>query len=183
MLTQQVIDHVRIVARDLFLDSQLMRTGGEATARPIVVDEEVIATIFDIVGDGGLIYLSTWDDLTRIWSKIREQDDAGVATWLIQTSITFRAVAFTSSEEYDNWCRHMAQAYGSFSPRSSDVDKSIIEKNLAIDDDMADRLPVASEFNQLLKANPWFTYLVTLQLSLHEIFAETLRLSRQQREG
>ena len=183
MLTQQVIDHVRIIARDLFLDSQLMRAAGDTSARPIVVDEQVISTIFDIIGDGGLIYLSTWDDLVRIWSKIRDQDDAGVATWSIQTSISFRAVAFTSSDEYDKWCRHLSEAYGSFSPKSFDVDKSVVEKNLAIDDDLADRLPVASEFNGLLKSNPWFTYLVTLQLSLHEIFAETLRLSRQQREG
>jgi hypothetical protein len=173
VLNQQVIDHVRIIARDLFLDSQLMRAGGDTGNRPIVIDEEVISTIFDIVGDGGLIYLSTWDDLTRIWTKIREQDDAGVATWL----------AFTSSEEYDKWCRHLSEAYGSFSPKSADVDKAAMEKNLAIDDDMADRLPVATEFNGLLKANPWFTYLVTLQLSLHEIFAETLKLSRQNGEG
>lgn len=183
MLNHQVIDHVRVVARDLFLDSQLMRVAGDKTTRPIVIDEEVITSIFDIIGDGGLIYLSTWDDLANIWSKIRAQDDAGVATWLIQTSITFRALAFSSDTEYDNWCRHLATAYGSFSPKSFDVDKNTIEKNLAIDDDLADRLPVTSEFLSLLKANPWFSYLVTLQLSLHEIFSETLKLRRQQGEG
>lgn len=183
MLTHQDIERVRKIACDLFLDSQLMRASGDVSARPIVIDEDVISTVFDIVGDGGLIYLSTWDDLARIWAKIREQDDSGVATWLIQTSITFRTLAFSSAEEYDQWCRHLAIAYGSFSPKSSEIDKSNMEKNLAIDDDLADRLPVANEFLSLLRANPWFTYLVTLQLSLHRIYAETLRLSRQQSEG
>lgn len=179
MLNYQVIDHVRIIARDLFLDSQLMRVAGEAASRPIVIDEEIITTIFDIIGDGGLIYLSTWDDLARIWSKIREKDEAGVGTWLIQTSISFRALAFSDDKEYENWVRHLSSAYGSFSPKSFDVNKSEIEKNLAIDDDMADRLPVASEFASLMRANPWFTYLVTLQLSLHEVYSETLRLSKR----
>lgn len=178
MLNHPQIAHVKETAKSLFLDSQLVQLTSEDAKRRFPVSKEIVDFTLSSVSDGGMIFLSTWDDLTGLWQKIREMDEVGMAPWLLQTSITFQAIAFANATEHDDWVEHLSRCYSCYMTPSGTGDASTLEKNLAIDDDLSDRLPKKQEFQALLKANAWFMYLVTLQLSTHEIMAEIMNQNK-----
>lgn len=178
MLDHTQIAHVKEIAKHLFLDSQLVQLTSEESNRRIPVSKDIVDFILSTITDGGIIFLSTWEDLTELWKKIRELDDEGMAPWLLQTSITFQVLSFPTYEDSDNWAEHLSKCYGCYMPQNGSTPDGVLEKNLAVDDDLAERLPKRSEFKDLLKANAWFMYLATLQLSSHEITSEVINQNK-----
>jgi hypothetical protein len=178
VLSHPQIEHVKETAKSLFLDSQLVQLTSEEATRRFPVSKEIVDFTISIIADGGVIFLSTWDDLTSLWRKVRERDEEGMAPWLLQTSITFQALAFPTHNDHDDWVEHLARCYGCYMTPMGHHDAASLEKNLAIDDDLSDRLPKKSEFRDLLKSNAWFLYLVTLQLSTHEIMSEIMNQNK-----
>lgn len=172
MLNHQQIVHVKGVAADIFLRDQLCRLTSEESHRRVAVNKPLVDFVINTISDAGILFLATWDDLASLWRKVREQDDDGVATWLLQASVTFQILAFPTHNDVDEWAEHLSRAYGSYTTTFGNLDDRTLEKNLALDDDLADRLPKRSEFRDLLRSNPWFMFLATLQLSSHEITEE-----------
>lgn len=183
MLTTDRVYHIKGVAKELFTSSCLTPNINARPGEPhiIVTDYEMVQEIMTIIGDSGLIYLTTWDNLSELWRSFREKDDLGIAQWLLQTASTFRILGFSGESEYVEWVEHLNNAYcahasmdihgegsgGSSRPKAKDL-----EANLALDDEYVDRLPRRTDYRALLYANPWFVYLISLQLSYHEIYAD-----------
>lgn len=178
MFTPQRILQIRQSAVELFTHTQMQTLTLEHGYSLRMPNPDVAEFVLSTLSDGGLMFLATWDNLTQVWARIREEDEFGVAEWLLQTSTSFIAMGFESQEEYRAWLDHLASAYGSHigvfdagSNGSHGLDPKSVEKALALDDDYAERLPNKKEHLALLAANPWFAYLVTLQLSFHELFS------------
>lgn len=166
--------HIQITAKNLFLDTQLIKIPVDRGYSFIIQNEELVQKVMSIVGDSGLLYMTTWENLAELWASFREMDDYGVAQWILQTSTSFRILGFDNPEAYSWWVDQLTHGYCSHvEPTSYDqISSKDAEKSLALDDEYSDRLPRSVEYKNLLHANPWFVYLVTLQLSYHELYKE-----------
>ena len=177
MFTPERIDEIRRSAMELFTQTQLMTMPVERGYSLRMPNPMVAEFVLTTLSDGGPIFLATWENLTGVWENVRELDDVGLAEWLLQTSTTFIAKSFGSRQEYGEWLNHLAGAYGShnaslqLNTNTGVLDIKTLDKALAVDDEYAERLPSKEEHLALLAANPWFAYLLTLQLSYHELFA------------
>lgn len=180
MLSQTQIEHVKQTAEDLFLNDLMCLLSSEESTRRITINKPLSDFILSTINDGGILFLSTWDDLASLWRKVRDLDDDGAAPWLMQTSVTFQVISFPSSADYDEWAMHLARAYGSYANPVGMLDRGRMDKNLAIDDDLADRVPKREEIQELFQANPWFMYLATLQLSAAKITADIINSNKHQ---
>lgn len=177
MLNIPQINHIKTTAKELFVQSYLTPIHLRSSSEMMVTNPELVEAIMSVVGDAGMIYLSVWENVSGLWAKFREQDDAGVCQWLLQAATTFRILAFTNGNEYQNWVEHLVSSYCSHAVASGSVGQSSqkeLEEAVAIDDEYADRIPRATEYRALMYANPWFVYLASLQLSYHEIYSEIL---------
>ena len=183
MLNHQQIAHVKETAKSLFLDTQLVQLKSDDAERRFAVSESIVNFVLEVITDGGVVFLSTWEDLTSLWRKVRTMDEEGLAPWLLQTSITFQSLSFPTHNDHDDWVEHLARCYGCYTTPMGNMDKSTLEKNLAVDDDLSDRLPSKEEFRGLLQANAWFMFLVTLQLSTHDIMAELINQNKHKLGG
>jgi hypothetical protein len=175
MLDIESILHIKNTAKTLFVDTQLTR-GKTKEGLDIIINtnSELCRTVLGIIGDGGLIYLSTRETLDVLWDTLRDDVSSGISEWLIQSASTFRILAFINSKSYSNWIDHLALAYGAHaegSACSTDLKKDV-ENSIAIDEDLGERLPKTDEWRVLLIANPWLVYLISLQLSYHEIYSD-----------
>jgi hypothetical protein len=172
MLNIDRIHHIKDVARVLFCDTQLISTptGNQGAYSFAVQNEQLVEKIMSTLGDSGLLYIATWENMTELWADIRALDDYGLAQWLLQSASTFRVLGFESQDEYVKWIEQLSIGYcGHVESSGADV-----ERSLALDDEYADRLPRMEEYRNLLRCNPWFVYLLSLQLSYHEIYRELI---------
>lgn len=155
-------------ALELFVHEHLLT---DAKGELEVHNQSLVLTIINIISDAGIIHLSTRENVIDLWEKIRMEDKYGVADWLLQTAVTWRIRTTTTRQDYDDWCSHIAESYGQQNPSDKRRhDGNHDGTNVCVDDDTVDRMALETEFKQVLVQNPWFTYLVTLQLSWHRIF-------------
>jgi len=165
------IDRIQARALDIFYYEQLRPVyQGEKLIRFNVDNEKLVLRIVDIISDAGLTYLSTFEDLANLWANLRAEDETGVADWLIQASINWQLQSFSSHEQYAIWCERLAVSYSSHSPDSFDRKNAAkIQAYIATDDEKQSRLPKFDEQQSLFYANPWLTYLATLEMSMPRI--------------
>ena len=183
-LALQRIETTRCVARDLFMNHHIKTyTTVDNKLQQILPLPDQFTQIIDIIGDSGLMFISTWEELAEQWLRLRnEESDYGTGEHLLQMATTFRALAFGDEIEYQHWINHLAEAYGAQSPsgRLRAEFSNGVKNVIAVDDELIERLPTVTTHQDLLTANPWFTYLVTLQLSYHEIWSKLIDANREQ---
>lgn len=135
-----------------------------------------IIDIVDVISDNGLIYISTKEDLMDIWVELRSIDEQtpgnSLIDWLIQTTTTFIAMVFESRHEYDAWIEELSSAY------ASHIGSGDMHGLSVIDPAVAEKLPNThadkdtSSYLDLINANPWYVYLLTLQMGLPYLIKE-----------
>lgn len=167
---QRIIDG----ARDVFVNEHLIE---DVKGNLTIPNTRLVTTIVNVISDAGIIYLSTSESIIDLWEQLRLEDKYGVADWLMQAAVTWRIRTTTSSNEYRLWCSHLAEAYGQQNPNKNNGVSSHSGKLVCVDDGTVDRMASYPEFKEILIQNPWFTYLVTLQLSWHNLFQELLSRS------
>lgn len=145
---------------------------------PKTLNGRLVDAIVKVIADAGIVYLSTREDVIDLWEKIREEDESGLSGWLMQAAITWRIRSFPSGSSWETWCGFLSDAYGQ--QKSGSSSRSGYEENVCVDDDTVDRLASKDEFKNILISNPWFTYLVTLQLSWHEIYGDLISMGHGQ---
>lgn len=139
--------------------------------------------ILAIVGDSGAIYISSIDDLRRVWSKlvVGIDDNNAFTDWLLQASIEWRIRAFSSSTQYDDWVNRLSMGYVSHTGVSSSdasgrtTPYSLVapaSEYVAVNDEYMQRLPV-SDHVHLLTNNLWYVFILTVQLSISKLVGET----------
>lgn len=178
------IGHIKATARTLFTDTQLVSIPTDHGYTLVIQNDQLVEKILGTIGDSGLLYITTWENMAELWASIRELDDYGVAQWLLQTATTFRILAFEQSSVYTWWVDQLTAGYCSHvePAQGANIGAKDVEKSLAIDDEYIDRLPRSIEYRNLLYTNPWFVYLASLQLSYHDLYREILS-SEYDREG
>tara|TARA_B000000460_G_scaffold247704_1_gene223372 strand:+ start:320 stop:871 length:552 start_codon:yes stop_codon:yes gene_type:complete len=173
------VDLIISEAKEIFLAENMVKPTEKDLPR--VLNDRIVTAVMNVIADAGIIYLSTKEDVIDLWDSIRAEDESGLGGWLMQSAITWRIRSIPNGNSWNTWCTFLAEAY---SQQRSGVDKSAAA--VCVDDDTVDRLARLDEFKDILINNPWFTYLVTLQLSWHEIYAdlvETGVLNGQVGEG
>lgn len=159
-------------ARALFESTMLYRHRTDRAVRIRFVDRKLGEKILSVVGDAGLLYISTLDDLQRLWLTFLEfdtQHETDLCSWLLQTSATWMIRAFQSEEGYLEWLTLVVRAYTV--PKS--LDRKAVEY-ISIHGELLDRLHEPNEMKLMCAANPWLVYLLTLQLSNHQLIAEII---------
>lgn len=179
MLTAEQITHIKETAKTLYTETQMPKLEVDHGYSFAFQNEHLVQKVMDTIGDSGLLYITTWENMSGLWLTFRDLDDYGVAQWLLQTATTFRILGFEDSTVYNQWIDQLTQGYCSHvePDGASQVSEKDAEKALAIDDEYSERLPVKAEYKTLLHTNPWFVYLATLQLSYHEIYRDLLASS------
>ena len=189
--TREDIKQISDDAFDLFHDQHcIFFTNQHGNKLLRIFEYERFNIIVDIIGDSGLVYLSVWEQISYLWESIRSKDELGLANWFLQTSTDFRIRNLPSQDHYEAWIDHLARCYSSFRPETPqqldfghhnkkvDVLKQQIEKSIAVDDVLHERLPEYTEFQSLLYSNLWLVYILTLRLNYHRITQEILSNSR-----
>lgn len=170
-LTEHTLDRSYSIARKLFMDAHFVtQYNEEGKKRFVAVDRERGEAILSLLADGGNVFIAVWDNASSIWADIRGFDDYGVGNWILQASMNWRAMSFTDEDSYFAYLQHLSQCYGGYHPKPKrDI---FVDKNIAVDDDLHNRLPEQSEHYALLYCNPWLAYLLTLHMSFYDLLNE-----------
>lgn len=164
-------------AREIFFDECF--SFQNETSSYAAINQPVLDTIVDIVGDSGTMYINNDELLKEIWFKHVLSSETSAAT-LLHMSSRFIVSAFSSLEEYGKWVDHLCNA---FSVHTCTVESYAVVKIGAdmsvIDDEVIEQLPLrsketTSDYKTILANNPWYVYLVTLSMRWPSIFNELI---------
>lgn len=129
---------------------------------------EIYTGVSRILLDSGLLFFYDKETVNELWTTIRDEDL--IPEWLLFSTIRWRTITFQQSGQYDEWIRRLADGY------SSNLNKHFAAES-ALDDEMADLTPDDTELLNILKANPWFAFILTLGLHADEVFRMGIELS------
>lgn len=133
--------------------------------------------ILDVISDGGVLLYPTEESIMDQWEAWRTiRPDNGLCTYLLQASHDWVIRAFDDVDQYRLWCEHLAQGLCVI---GDGYHAQIKNKNnhipVLVDDEYADRLPRSNSYEDILTYNPWWCFLLTLQLSyprLHDLIRQ-----------
>ena len=151
-------------AKKIFLDATFIDL--ENREYSVVMHQDRFLTIFNLISDNGCIHISTEEDLADRMGELVTSDTTDVLDWLLLATTTFIFTAFNSTAEYEHWVDELATSY------SVHTSNAHVDLNL-LPNEHYEQLPVKSEYLSLLEDNPWFVFILTLQISYTDILAKS----------
>lgn len=125
------------------------------------VDKEILTSVSEIVTDSGLVYITTIEEVKELWETIVAEDV--IVDWLNHAVSRWYLISFERrSADYEAWINTVLNA--TCIHTISAMKNSTVSARSA--DDLGN-LFVQGELKEILDANPWFLFLLTLS------FAET----------
>jgi hypothetical protein len=125
------------------------------------VDKEVLTSLSEIITDSGLVYVTTIEEVKELWDRIVEENT--IVDWLNHAVSRWFLISFERrTADYDAWIStliHAACIHTNYAIKNATM--------CARSTDDLGNLFVQSELKDILEANPWFVFLLTLS------FAET----------
>lgn len=170
-------------AGSLYLERYYHVSTYESRNFTIQLDEEFSKVVEGVIMDNGIQYLRDAVDWLEWWEGLVETHPENKETFqfnLISLAQNFRAMAFTSGEEYKDWIIELSRSISSMRHGGDGTELSISgdEKNptyVCCDDSTFERMPLFEEIKVVLSSNPWVCYLITLSMGMNQIMQHKVR--------
>ena len=154
-------------ARDIYLNSTFLSIPGREF--DVVMHHDRFLAIFHLISDNGCLHISTEEDMRDRVNELATAvaKDSNIAVdvldWLLLASTTFMFTAFETKSDYKEWVSELAESYSIHTEFNQGPEHNLLPE------DYFEQMPVIEEYDELLQANPWFVFILTLQLSYSDI--------------